>query len=232
MCIRDRTITDLSTSPSLGSAKRVVELVNNPDGSSTITYEFNIENFGNVDIDNIQLSDDLASVFAPCLVEVIRITSDDFTVNPLFNGATVFDMLTGNDLLQVGDKGAVLLTINVNSCQGNTGPFDNTATVSGETPSGDPIEDVTTEGSEPDPNGDGNPDEDEPTTVQFDFTSAIGIAKNVISIISNADGSTLVTYEFNIENFGNQELTDVQVTDNLGVVFAPCTVEVLSLIHI
>ena len=74
-----------------------------------MTFEFNLENFGNVDLSGISLVDDLSAAFgAPCEVSVMSLTSDDFIVNAAYDGTTDTELLAmGNDL-PVGDKGAVL----------------------------------------------------------------------------------------------------------------------------
>jgi hypothetical protein len=224
------TDTTLSQDPSIGSAKRVVDVQILPDGSADIIYEFNVRNYGNVSLDNIQLTDDLASVFDPCFVEVLTITSDDFTVNENYNGNTDINLLIGTDNLEVNDKGAILLAINVSNCGDDVGPFMNSGTVSGDAPNGETVEDDTQSGSDPDPDGNGDPtDNDETTDISFEFDNNIGIAKNVVAVVPNANGSVNVTYEFNIQNFGNQIVEDIQVTDNLETVYDPCDVTVLSL---
>ncbi|MBK6996774.1 MAG: hypothetical protein IPH31_18290 [Lewinellaceae bacterium] len=35
----------------------------NADGSANVTFEFNLENFGNVNLNNLTLTDDLAATF-------------------------------------------------------------------------------------------------------------------------------------------------------------------------
>ena len=226
------TNTDLDVIPSVGIAKRQVTLVNNDDGSATVTYEFNIENFGNIDLQNIQATDDLATIFAPCNdIDIISITSDDFTVNGGYNGVGDLNMLVGDDDLPAGDQGAILLTINVDGCGGDTGPFMNQATLTADSPDGTMLMDLSQDGSDPDPDGDGDPtNNDDPTETEFEFMSFIGIAKAATQVINNADGSSTVTFEFNVENFGNQILTELQVVDNLGLAFSPCAdIEILSL---
>ena len=49
--------------PSLGVAKRNVKTELLPDGSANVTFEFNLENFGNVNLSGISLVDDLSATF-------------------------------------------------------------------------------------------------------------------------------------------------------------------------
>ena len=126
----------------IGLAKNVVSAVVNNDGTFSITYEFNIENFSTVVIDSIQVVDDLGAAFpGPCSVAVTELTSDDFLVNPAYDGVTDINLLLGSDDLVVDDKGAILLSILVSDC-GILGPFENNATLTGEGPGGVPLVDA------------------------------------------------------------------------------------------
>ncbi len=148
--------------PQIGVAKRNVQTVLLPDGSAEVTFEFNIENFGNVNLADISLMDDLVMAFpATCEPTVLNLTSDDFVVNPAYNGITVMELLaTGNDL-DVGDLGAVLLTIKVANCSETQTSFFNVAIAEGTAPDGSMTTDVSVDGSDPDgDDGDDNPDEE------------------------------------------------------------------------
>ena len=219
--------------PVVGVAKRLVQLTNNPDGSATMTFEFNIENFGDVVLDSIQVLDTLINTFpAPCALSVLSLTSDDFIVNQGFNGITDFGLLVGSDDLPIGDKGSILLTINAATCQGTPqfpGPFFNSATACAVGQSGIKVSDRSANGADPDPNGDGIPDEMSDTEINFMDVTAIGIAKNVVVAQINPDGTFGITYEFNIENFSSVNLSMVQAVDNLSAAFPPpCVVTVVS----
>ena len=134
----------------MGVAKRNVKTELLPNGSANVTFEFNLENFGNVDLGNISLIDNLLLAFpASCSVTVMSLTSDDFIVNPAFNGTGNNNLLAPNNDLPVGDKGAVLLTINVANCAANQTTFINTATAGGTSPGGTAVSDESNNGSDP-----------------------------------------------------------------------------------
>ncbi len=214
----------------LGLAKRTVQTINNSDGSADVTFEFNIENFGTTNLTNIQVVENLAAAFAPCGVPtVLSLTSDDYTVNPAFNGNGTNNMLAAGNLLNVNDKGAILLTIRIPACA--TTMFTNTATLTGTNPVGGTVTDVSQNGADPDPDGDNNPNNNGVgTPVNTTSVSLLGLAKRTVQTINNSDGSADVTFEFNIENFGTTNLTNIQVVENLAAAFAPCGVPtVLSL---
>jgi len=212
----------------LGLAKRIVNAQENADGSVDIVYEFNIENYGNVEIDSLQLIDNLSSVFAPCAVQVTSLTSSDFIVNPNFNGFNDLDLLVGTDNIAAGEKGSVLLEIKVLNCNGDTGPFMNTATVEGINPDGSEVSDISDEGSDPDGDGDGDPNDDFDTTdIEFNFQSFIGLAKSMESMVLNNDGTVDVDIRFIIQNYGNTDLDSINLFDNVLSQFDPCDVEIL-----
>jgi subtilisin-like proprotein convertase family protein len=224
----DLIITQVS---SLGVAKRVVSLVNNPDGSATITYEINVENFGTVDLDSLQVTDDLFETFpAPCAITNVIITSDDYLVNVNFNGLTDVNLLLGSDVLQAEDKGSILLTITVGACGLNNGPFFNYAEADAVQGDGTHITDTSNWGVDPDPNGDGIPDEESGTPVTFEEMVNLGVAKDLIFAQINPDGSYDITYEFNIQNFGTVNFTGLRLQDNLRATFPEtCEIEVTLL---
>ncbi len=218
--------------PQIGVAKRNVQTVLLPDGSANVTFEFNIENFGNVNLSDISLIDDLVATFpATCEVTVSSLTSDDFVINPLYNGVAITELLAAGNDLPVGDKGAVLLTINVANCDDTQTSFINTANATGTAPDGSMTMDTSVDGSDPDGvDGDDNPDEESGTPVSFDQMPQIGVAKRNVQTVLLADGSANVTFEFNIENFGNVNLNDISLIDDLAAAFpATCEVSVASL---
>ena len=228
------TVVNFASEASVGIAKRLVSIEYLADGSADMIFEFNVENFGTVVLDSLQVVDTLIATFgAPCSIAILSLTSDDFIVNSSFNGITDFKLLNGWETLEVGNKGAILLKINVASCEDNPiypGPFNNSAFASGVAPSGETIVDESQNGSDPDPNGDGNPDEATPTPINFEQVLNIGLAKNVVSAVVNNDGTFSITYEFNIENFSTVVIDSIQVVDDLGAAFpGPCSVAVLQL---
>ncbi|NBC07142.1 MAG: DUF11 domain-containing protein, partial [Bacteroidetes bacterium] len=224
------TNVTLGESPVIGSAKRVVEVINNSDGSYTVTYEFNIENFGDVVLSNVQLTDDLGMVFTPCNLTVNSISSSLFTVNTNFGQAGDWNMLTGTDVLTAHSQGNVLLTITVGNC-GTLGTYNNQVTVSADSPTGQTVTDASVNGSDPDPLGDGVPEEFSDTPVTFDADPVIGVAKRLLADpVNNGDGTYTVSFEFRVANSGNVALNDIELIDDLNAVLGTdCAFEVLSL---
>jgi hypothetical protein len=210
----------------LGLAKQVsAGPVNNGDGTYTLTFEFRLENTGNVDLSDIQIQDDLDAVFGAnnCDYSIDGLSSAAFTVNPAYDGSTNINLLSGTDVLKSWQSGAVYLTITAGPCD-MLGTFENTAEASGTTPAGDPVTDTSQEGPEPDPNGNGPGDNSEETEFDFEEMPMYGVSKRVISqpVASPVgNGFFRFTYEIRVENTGDVILDNVQVVDDLNSTFFP-----------
>ena len=221
------TNTTILSNGKLGLAKRIVSSQENANGTVDVIYEFNIENFGNVSIDSIQVFDSISQYFMPCNISINSISSDKFTVNPSYNGILNNKLLLGEDDLAAGDKGAILLSVKFLQCNGATGPFMNTATACGKNIDGTKIIDISQNGSDPDPDNDGDPSNNSETTnIVFTFESFIGIAKNVDLVQLPGDGSALITFRFTVKNYGTTDLDSINLFDNVVTQFNPCSVTI------
>ena len=169
-------LVTLTEHPLLGLAKQLVSV--NQDASdaqsSRVTFAFYLVNMGNVALGNVHATDSLASVFAlPVTYSVVSVTSADFTVNGSFDGKTNLNLLAPGNTLAVGKTGVIQLVVEVHT-GGNTGPYSNTATASATSPKGATVTDVSQNGSNPDPDGDGNPGDNSDPTV---FSLPVAIAE-------------------------------------------------------
>lgn len=228
----DPTPVTFSEAPVIGLAKAIEgPVVNNADGTYTLTYRFVVENAGDVLVNNVQISDDLGTTFAGATgFAVDAIASADLAVNAGYNGTSAQDLLAGTDALAVGATGTVDVTVTVTP-GGALGPYSNTATAAGTSPTGTNVTDTSDAGSDPDGDGNGDPGNDsDPTPVTFTEDPEIGLAKQVSAgPTNNGDGTHTVTYSFLIENTGDVALSDVQVVDDLAAVFGAADVTVDSI---
>jgi uncharacterized repeat protein (TIGR01451 family) len=145
--------------PLIGLAKQLVSIVQDPANAqaSTVTFSLLVKNYGDVPLSNVNISDNLAAVFkAPSSFTVTSVTSSDFTVNGGYNGAGNPNLLAAGNSLAVGASGTVELVVHVVT-GGDVGPYSNTATATGTSPGSVTVTDVSQDGTNPDPNGDGNP---------------------------------------------------------------------------
>ena len=205
----------------IGVAKVVSAVVNNGDGTYTVTYLLTLENLGGVTLSNLIVDDDVVTQFAGISPTGFVATDGTLGANAGWDGTAGSNILAGGQSLDPGESGTVQVGFTVTPGP-DVGPHDNTATVVGSTPSGGTVSDVSQDGVDPDPDGNGDPsDNNDPTPVSFDEAPSIGVAKDVTAgPTSNGDGSFDVTYTVLVENTGDVVLSGVQVTDDVAATFA------------
>jgi uncharacterized repeat protein (TIGR01451 family) len=204
----------------IGLAKAVSGVVNNGDGTYAVTYLLTVENLGGVTVSNLAIYDDVVTQFAAISPVGFAAIDGTLAANSGWDGTTGSNVLAPGQSLDAGESGTVQISFTVTPGV-DPGPYDNTSTVVGTTPSGGTVADDSTDGVDPDPDDDGVPVEATPTPVSFDEAPSIGIAKDVASgPTSNGNGSFDVTYTLVVENTGDVALTDVQVQDDLASTFA------------
>lgn len=120
--------------------------------------------------------------FVFCVVSFVVIISDDFLVNENFNGLIEIEFLLGLDVLEVGDKGVILLMINVGVCGINNGLFFNMVVVDVVQGDGIYILDNLIFGVDFDLNGDNILDEEGGIVVSFDEVVNFGVVKDLIFV--------------------------------------------------
>ncbi|MEO1574221.1 MAG: hypothetical protein AAFU65_04595, partial [Pseudomonadota bacterium] len=217
----DPTPVSFDENPELGAAKAVTAgPTNNGDGTFTVSYDVTIANTGDVALSVLQILEDLDETFpGAAAIAIDSVTSVDFTPNPNFDGINDTNLLAGADIIAPGTSSTASLTVTVTP-DGSLGPFNNTVTASGQTPNGTPVSDDSTEGTDPDPEGDGPGDNSVPTTVTFVEMPVLGTALNLVNPpVPNGDGTFTVTYEVIVENTGDVPLDNLQVTDSLAATF-------------
>jgi hypothetical protein len=174
--------------PSIGVAKAVTGgPASNGDGSFDLVYTLVVENLGDVDLAGLQVSDDLATTFGAAFSwSVVDVASAEFSVNAGFDGDADSALLAGTDTLGVGTTGSIDVTVRVTP-GAVLGPYENTATASGTSRAGTTVADVSQDGVDPDPDGNGDPaDNDDPTSVTF---PGLGGVSGTVWADRDADGT-------------------------------------------
>ena len=155
--------------PSIGVAKNAVSVV-----GTQVTYDFVIENFSLVPVDNLSLIDDFDNTFgagnytivSPPSVQVAPNTANsNVEVDGTFtgSGANTEMLNTAVSQLAAGDSVTIRLTIEIATPLPDppgpleAGEYENSATTSGTGPTGDRVTDDSVDGADPDAGGDGNP---------------------------------------------------------------------------
>lgn len=122
---------------SVGATKRILkkETINN--STADITYELHLQNTGNVNLSNVQITDNLAAVYGAANISNLTVTAvsnpSNLSLNPSFNGNTDINLLMPNQ----GLTNAIpnnLITLNLSMRINNldtTKNYGNQATVAG-----------------------------------------------------------------------------------------------------
>ncbi|MFZ4561560.1 MAG: Ig-like domain-containing protein, partial [Saprospiraceae bacterium] len=210
--------------PELGVAKTILSgPTNNNDGTYTLTYRILVKNTGDVPLSNIQVRDSLNTVFgqASSFVVLSKSATSPLLVNTGFNGTSDNGLLASGSSLNAGQQGTIDLQIKVTPGQ-YLGPYNNTAYGRATSPVGTVVTDVSQDGTDVDPDSDGNPgNNSQVTPVTFVANPQVGIAKRVLSgpTLNTSNGSFRITYRIRVENTGDVPLSNFQVEDDLALTF-------------
>jgi LPXTG-site transpeptidase (sortase) family protein len=206
--------------PAIGVAKRVVSATEVSTGTWDVTYDIYVENFGNVALNSVQVTDDLSVTFPnPNSFTVQSITSSDLAENTAYNGSADINLLVGTDTLAVGANGTVRIVVRVVPAQ--AGPFDNTAVASGQDSTQTTVTDQSQDGTDPDPDNDDDPtNNNTPTTVDFGpnlFDPPFGLK------VLDASGLPVLQWTMFWINDSNIVAVNAQVSDPIvtGTTFVP-----------
>jgi hypothetical protein len=92
-------IDNSSFTPSLGTTRQLLNAVKVNANTADLTYEIYVRNLGNVIINNINVSDDLAAVFGDGNISDVDVSFvpganvPGLTLNPFYNGITIKNLL-------------------------------------------------------------------------------------------------------------------------------------------
>jgi gliding motility-associated-like protein/uncharacterized repeat protein (TIGR01451 family) len=222
--------------PIIGSAKSVSTPTYNPDNTISLSYKIVVKNHGNISINNVSVGDNLLNTFpGPASFSVVSppvlnsSTGSQLTLDANFTGSGSNTLITipSTSSLSVGRTDTILFTVKI-KLNGSVGPFNNSAIVSGSNGTLTTI-DVSTNGNNPDPSGNGNPSSSNIPTTFTPSIVKIGLAKAASTPVKENDGSYSITYTLTVKNFGNDTIKNVQVSDTLSNTFkSPATFFVSS----
>ncbi len=193
--------------PGMDATKSLDSLIDNMDGTFTASFTVRVTNTGNEPIAGLQIADPLATFpndFPSGSVG--SVTGGDLTTGP-YNGSTNPSILTGADVLAV--MSTRFVSFSVTFTPDNTAPYCNTAVITG---TGQLSGDLLNIDSD-DP---ATPAVDDCTQVIPELKPGVTLDKAFQSTMDNGDGSFTSTFTVTIENTGNEVLTGVALTEDLG----------------
>jgi gliding motility-associated-like protein/uncharacterized repeat protein (TIGR01451 family) len=221
------TINDPLMGPTIGVSKICEPAIWVKDKIYNVPFVIYVTNLGKVDLNKVQVKDDLGRAFgsgAKILNDTITITTGNgFVANPLFTGrgSNTNMLIESLSSIKQGQKLTLRFTVKVDLANATVTDFFNVAEVSttGKV-------DLSTNGINADPDGDGDPsNNDEPTPILFKLDispdrPALGIALSVHDTTKINKNCYNVTYMAIIKNIGDVKLTNVQVTDSLAKAYS------------
>lgn len=219
------------TKTQIGIAKAASALQAQANGHFTTTFTMNIVNYGTEALNSVRVADPLATasggsfgVFAAAPASagqytITGLTASGLTANSSYNGGS--DLLAASGALTVGGSATVAFTLDFIPAAG-AASFTNQATATGTGATTTTVTtDLSTDGTNPDPAGTGNPGgASTPTKVGI---PRLGLAKAASAPVSNGNGTYDVTFSMVVANTGGLALTNVQVTDTLANFGTPST---------
>ncbi len=231
------TVSDESDTPAevpmdrqvLGLAKSAGAPTQTGDRRFLIPYRITVRNMSStVTATNVQVTDDLRLTFPTAerieirnAARVASCTGTPLTIaSPPYDGVSQTALLTGSQALQPGQQCVIEFSVEVDF---GTRPIPDQpqvnhalGTTSG-TPGGDPIaEDVSQNGDDPDPDGNGDPtdnDEGTPVTLTPDAPEPGAFVITKTSTLVNVTAGQLVPYTITVGNASSVAAHDVQIRD-------------------
>jgi uncharacterized repeat protein (TIGR01451 family) len=196
----------LCYTPQIGVAKTLNGSIARDSTSSNfiIPFAVKVQNLGDVSLSSSQITENLASTFPPgatfTVVSVPTVVAGKIlALNPSFNGGTNTNLLASGQTLGIGEQSTLAFSVQVTPDQTKSfGPYNNqvAGSATGTTPAGSSINttDLSDNGTAPDPNGNGFPNEtgeDDPTPVQF---THLRLVKRITGIKKGSVLTAITTY--------------------------------------
>lgn len=192
------TPVSFSENPAIDITKALIAGPTLSGSNYVLTYRITVANTGDVPLNEVQVAEDLRATFpAPASVVSASASSIGFTIRGTFNGTTDVNLLSSGQTLAYNTTKTIDVTVTVNP-GGVGGPYVNEAYAYGQSPAGRFANDVSNT-----------------VSVTFFENPLIGIAKNLESVVDNGDGTNTVTLLLTIENFGDVELKDLEIYDDI-----------------
>ncbi|MEM1231440.1 MAG: hypothetical protein AAGI15_12940 [Pseudomonadota bacterium] len=214
---------DIPAPPRLGVSKRASATRYLGEGTFSNDIELQLENFTDAVLTDVELIDDLTAVFGNDVrdFEIIAgsLRSSELKVNGAYDGRTDLGLLAPGNSLEPGPRATVSFTVNYRPLA-EQGTFFNQAMGKCALC----LTDLSTDGDDPDPNGDGAPDEQQPTPLPFELPARAGplpgLAKSASSAETLEGNERRTEITLTLRNFGEAPLEDLSLTDDLAAAFA------------
>ncbi len=175
--------------PMIGVSKILSEL--SGSGPYLVRFTMEVRNYGPMALTDVQVTEDLRDTFplpVSFTVQAVDVTGSALA-NAGFDGESDINLLDASQSnLAVDGVIAIEMLLEVDP-QGLFGPFLNTVTASGRDVNDVVVADESVSGADPDPDGDGTPDEGSPTPIVFPPRAPVLVPP---AVIPSASGWSLM----------------------------------------
>jgi gliding motility-associated-like protein len=202
----------------LGLAKSVSTPTSNGDGTYDVVYTIIVKNYDTAALSDVNLTENLAGVFpSPTTFTVTSLDSSaagSILLNPAFDGVTQTSLTRANSSIAASVSSTLSFRVRI-AVNGMFGPFNNTVNGTAVNNINVSVADVSTDGTEPDPDLDNDPKNNSvPTVITFTPDLFFGLTKQG-SFLKLDNNSFDVTYTISVHNLGNDTLKNIVVMDSL-----------------
>lgn len=213
--------------PVIGLAKELIAIEKIEDDVFDVGFRFTVKNYSDTTITDLQIQDNLSQVFG----DSVSIESFQFYQVPnnwVINDGSIADsnlLIDTQSTISPFTTQHLNLKVRLKFNSRNTLVFENFGVVIGKIKDKEIfIQDISTDGRNPDSNFSGSPQDDSVTTV-IDFRrfyageiTALGIAKSGQAELTST-GGTKISYTVIVQNFGTEDLIEISLMDDLKRVF-------------
>lgn len=181
----------------VGASKKLISVTNVSGNTYDVVYDVTVQNFGNVPLTNLQVTDTLAKINGPLNVLSSSLSfisnPNGYTLNPLYNGIANCNLLSGAVALPnfpvANSSFKIRITCRIsNILNGNV--YNNQAFVTANGYNAVALRDLSTDGNNPDLNTNDKPDdfgENQPTPLLISVTPVLAPCVGLGNIMYSQD---------------------------------------------
>ncbi len=216
---------------SVGSSRVVSEATRRGPGEYAVTFNLAVQNVGDVPLREVRIIEDLKSLYegSSASVHAVSIRGESaYKINPDFDGVSDTNLILPDTvLLYPGERIEVELEERITPAEG-VEFLETFSRVTAVDPHGNTVQDVSIDGFEPDPNGNGNASdegEDVMTRIELVQQAKLGLETRMVEV-SGDTTSFRVGLRAYVSNHSPVELDNVELELDLSEAFPVSSVDV------
>ena len=232
-CSSNTITISVGAKAAIGLAKKLAEVTYHSDNTVSLGYKITVKNMGNQPLTSVTVTDNLDAIITSPAAFTVTVppflkSSNGLVAESGFTGKGSKILLTvpATSTLAPGATDTLFFTVRIDA-KGANRTVANTATVSA-VGNGTNVTDNSTEGNDPDSDGDldaGN--NNSPTNYTITLVK-MGVAKFATTPVSVGGGCYTMQFKFTVKNLSNGPAYNIVLFDNLDQVFGTTSYSVIS----